>query len=408
SWFLASTGIAVSLVVAVGTYQTNWPLVLFVPVALLATGALPWRARRTRKLLSIWYLFALPMMAWCTAISFSYVDSASLSFLEYIGRVWTGFRAATVESILYTFVTSPGLPKSDFSWFGSAALVIAFFAVVLLWFSLGSLAGPEEKSEKPTPIFLILFGVSLAVLGASLLPPSLIYTPTYGTRLIHWAAIGTILGIVVILAWAFRWKAPLGAAISALMALVFFSATICQVFEIRNYRIDNSFLNRRFWEDLTLELPKVKEGTVLLMESSPAGVAASDSVATWVFRALTESQEAFFIFETPPEFETDHREYVLKTTVNLAPGKVDEHRLGGKPYFEDPVFPTVLEEPQAFSIPESRVIWLDWNLESRRLSIDPTRSAMDRIVDGSPHALGRKMFPPATAKVNRERGNDLW
>ncbi len=398
---LSSAVMAACLVIVVGTYQTSWPVILMVPLSLLGLRVAKGTNRRKFILFSLWYVPALTMMAWCASISLSYANDVSPSFQELLKRVLAGSWAATGESLLYPFTPAPH-PGTEMSAFAIAAML--GFAVLLVWFGLGSFPIlQQQSSRRMNRAFLLLVLTGLAIVVGSLLPPALLYPLNFGTRFMHWAAPGMIIVVAAVLAWLFRRKSPLGAAMSVFLALVLFSSTFCRAFSVGNFLADNSLANRRFWEDLIFEIPKVKEGSVILMDGAPAGVALTDVFGTWALRALTETEDTFFISEAFPEFHPDTQSYEISSIVNLDPEGVMGELLGEQDYFQYPVFPTFLDEDRTFHIPGKRVIWVDWDIESRRLRIDPERSAMERIIRDAPSAFGEMLFPRAVAEKNRAR-----
>lgn len=402
--WVAFVGIAICLVPVVGTYQTAWPVVLLVPLSLLGLGVMVWEDRRTWRLFFIWYLSAIPMMAWCASLSVSYADKKYPGSSEIFHRVAAGAWAATGESLLFPFTPAPHLVL-ELNPF--AVLGVIGFAVLLVWFGMGSFPAMRTTTRRQSVFaVLILLSISLAVVIGSLLPPAILYPPNFGTRLIHWAAIGTIILLVTVLACLFRWKAPVGGIVSLAMAFVLFATTFCRAHSVGNFLADSSLGNRRFWEDVVIEIPKVKEGTVILMDGPPLGLSVTDAFGTWVFRAMAETDDTFLYVESTPEFDPDSRTYELASVVSLDPENVLGERMGDNPYFRYSVFPIVLEEPEVFLVPADRVVWVEWDIESLRLSVIPERSEMNRVIQDGRSTFGEMLFPPATAEENRQRVSD--
>ncbi len=398
---LALSLMVACLVIVVGTYQTAWPLVLLVPLSLVGLGVIQWNDRRAYVLFSLWYLPAIAMMAWCASLSYSYVSQVSPSLQEVFQRVLIGMWAATGESLLYPFASGPHFTS------GSNAiliLLVLLFAFLLIWFCLKSFPELQKQSgRRMVRTLLVLVFISLLILIGSVVPPSLNYSPEFGSRHMHWPAIGTIVAVVAALAGLCRVKVPVGGALSLVLAFVLFSAMIHQKYDDGIARSERSFSNRRFWEDLIEELPKVEEGTVVLMEGPPVGVALSDIFGTWVFRALTETQTTFFVSEAVPEFDRDNETYEVASLVNLDLEGEPASPVGENSYFEYPVFPTILDEPRVFQIPSDRVVWVTWNFDSRRLLVDREQSATDRMLCDVPSVFGDTLFPRETAEKNRAR-----
>ena len=386
--------IAFALVVVIGTYQTSWLLVLLVPISMLGLGLLKWGRRRTVYLLSVWYFACLPMMTWCTILSLSYADRISVSPQEFFMRVLSGFWAATGESIYYSFAQPPGLPDFFFPGGKSVYVILGVFTVAWVWFSLGSFSELRKQSIGSTNrVLLFLFSLGIVIVLVTLLPPSLRYLPTFGTRFMHWAGVGSIIAFVAVFAWLSRMKAPMSGVTSVVLAILFFSGTVCLAFNIASYRTENSLINRRFWENLILELPKVERGTVILTEGLMAGVVIGDAFGTWVFRTLTDTKRTFFVSETTPEYDPVSQTYEISSVLALDPEGFSGEPMGDKPFYRRHDFPNVFDGPHVSHIPENRVVWLSWDLESRRLRVDPERSAMDRVMSGVPTEYGRLLFP---------------
>lgn len=395
---IGMVGFVSCVVIVVGTYQTSWPLLMLMPLVFVGLGVVKWKSRRTLILLSAWYLSAISMMIWCATLSYSYAAHISPSLYEIFKRVAIGFWEATGKTFLYTIA-----PASHLT-FGVSSFVIlsvVVFAGLLGWFGLRSLPEPMRNSRRRSvrTLFLMMVAATLIIVG-SLLPPSVNYLPQFGTRHMHWASIGAIMATLTALAALFRMKVPLSSFMSVILALVVFSAMICRVHNVGISRAERSLPGRLFWEDLIVELPKVKEATVVLMGSPPKHVSMVDSFGTWIFRAFTDTKKTFFVCEGKPELHQETQTYEITSVVDFDSVGDSAVPLGGNSYFSNPIFPKVFKEPQVFHVPASRVVWLSWGNSGHRLRVDPERSAVERINRDTRSVFGEKLFPRETAEKN--------
>lgn len=405
--FFTSLVMTVSLFIVVGTYQTSWPVVILVPLALLGFKVMRWRKSRA-YLLFLWYLTALPMMFW-SFLQLGQSDSANKAFQEIphlpeiLNRLLAGLWAATGQSLAAPF--APTLTYTTFGLSAFVVLIILVFTVLLAWTGLQSWPELQKQPAKQISyVILLLVLLSLAVVTATLLPPLVIHLPSYGTRVMHWPAIGTILGVVAILAGLYRMHRWVGGTLSAVLALFLVAGMAQQTYNIGNHYASNSFLNRRFWEDLSIEAPKIDEGTVVLMDGPPLGIATDDRFSTWVLRALTaETHMTFFITDSKPQFDPQSLTYTITSVVDL---ENKQPLISPRRYLRDPVFPIKLAKPQTFQVPAHLVVWVRWDWVSRRLQVVPKQSAMERLHHNILSVWGEILFPRPTIEYNRARDNN--
>jgi hypothetical protein len=392
---LGRISLVVSLLVVIGTYQVAWPLILLFPATLLLTGVIHLQESRSLVLLTLWYSTALPMMGWCFYLA-SGALSVSPPLLQVAGRAAAGAWHATFEAL-----TSPFLGRNRlFSirqlpyWLIGASLTFSGLWVWAAWGSWGSLASIPRTCLTRSITKIVLIG--FVIVFAAVLPPSVLYTPTYSSRFMEWASFGTILVIVafsILLLRVHPWIGGLAAA-AANIALV--SAMMVQVYSISKYYTLPNFANRRFWQDVSTLLPRLDEGTVVLMDGPPTGVVAlADVFSTWVLRAMSDTHTTFFITDSKPVWDAQLQAYQITTVVDLAR---KEPLVPGSQYFRAPA---LLPEPRTYTVTPDRIVWADWNWPSLRLRIVPERSAMQRVHQDIPSTFGQSLFPAETISHDR-------
>ncbi len=400
--FFTSLAMTTSLFIIAGTYQTSWPVVLLVPPALIALVVLNLRNRQTYLPLSLWYLATLPMIFWCYVKSYQFATQVAPPLPEIFKRLLVGLWATTGESLIAPFAPADAYPKFGVST--AVLLSLLVFAILLIRMSKQSSAALYEQSYKQIiRVLTLLLCVSLVIMVGSLLPPLILYTPKYGTRFIHWPAIGTILGVVTVLAGLYRIDRWIGATLSTILAVVLVSGMTQLTYNIGNHYGSNGFLNRRFWEDVSVEISNIDEGTIILIDGPPLGIATVDRFSTFVLRALTETHSTFFITDTKPEFDLKSQTYKITTDIDLNHKQSLTLRHS---HYDNPVFPMQLTALQTFQVPAYRVIWVSWDSTIRGLQIIPERSSMERLHRHIPSVWGEMLFPRATIEQNRSRDNN--
>ncbi|MDZ7656876.1 MAG: hypothetical protein U0997_13130 [Sulfurimicrobium sp.] len=398
--FFASTAMIASLVVVVGTYQTFWPLIIFVPLGLIILGVIDRRDRRTLLTLSLWYLASLPMMIWSVHLASKKIAKLGLSLAEYFDRLYTGFWAATGQSLIVPFSSTP-----TYTTFGVSVWVVScicIFAVLLVYMGGQSWPALREQSHKQiTRLFARMSLISAAVVVMTLLPPVLINLPNYGTRVMHVPALGSIMWVVTVLAGLYWMHRAVGGGLSAIIAIILVAVMVQQTYNVGNHYAINGYLSRRFWEDVSLEIPNIEEETVVLMDEPPPGIVAYDGFSTWVLRAITGTQKTFFITSSKPTFDPNSESYKITSVVDIS-GKVKRYP-GEAYYLRDRVFPGILTKPKTFEVSASRVISAKWDSSTLRLSVLPERSAMDLLHKEVPSSYGQVLFPKSSIESNRAR-----
>jgi hypothetical protein len=250
-----------------------WPLILLFPATLLLTGVIHLQESRSLVLLTLWYSTALPMMGWCFYLA-SGALSVSPPLLQVAGRAATGAWHATFVALTSPFLgrnTLFSIPPLPY-WLIGASLTFSGLWVWAAWGSWGSLASIPRTCLTRSITKIVLIG--FVIMFAAVLPPSVLYTPIYSSRFMEWASFGTILVIVafsILLLRVHPWIGGLAAA-AANIALV--SAMMVQDYSIGKYYALPNLANRRFWQDVSTLLPRLDEGTVVLMDGPPTGVVA--------------------------------------------------------------------------------------------------------------------------------------
>lgn len=398
--FFASTAMIASLVVVVGTYQTFWPLIIFVPLGLIILGVIDRRDKRTLFTLSLWYLASLPMMIWLVHLASKAIAKLGLSLTEYSIRLYTGFWAATGQSLIVPFSSTP-----TYATFGVSVWVVSsicIFAVLLVYMGEQSWPALREQSHKQiTRLIARMSLISAAVVVMTLLPPVLINLPNYGTRVMHVPALGSIMWVVTVLAVLYWMHRVVGGGLSAVIAIVLVAVMVQQTYNVGNHYAINGYLSRRFWEDVSQEIPNIEEETVVLMDEPPPGIVAYDGFSTWVLRAITGTQKTFFITGSKPTFDPNSDSYKITSIVDIS-GKVKRYP-GEAYYLQDGVFPGILTKPKTFEVSASRVISAKWDSSKLRLSVLPERSAMERLHKEVPSSYGQVLFPKSSIESNRAR-----
>lgn len=383
--------IIVSLVILVGIYQTPWPVVLMAPLALFAAQTTPPRPAYTYFIVVAWYLAALPMMAWCYFLSLQFVARIGAP-QELLVRFGKGIWASTATTLLFPFAPQKGYSHGGFSL--PVVLFTVAFALLLLWAAFRSWPAFRDAPRKGLLRALSIAGIVAAfVVAVEVLPPSLLWEPTYGTRTVHWSSLGTLLGTVAALAWLCHRYRSAGCAVAATIAIVLVANMAQQSQDIGNHYAINGFMNRRFWQDVSIELSRVDEGTIVLMDGPAAGIGTVDSFSTALLRNLTETHGSFFMTERKPTFDPVKKSYQVTSVVDLE--QVDPIVLPSK-YFRTP---KVLLQPRTFEIPSSRVVWVEWNPAKLRLRVLAEQSAMERLHTNIPSTYGQVLFPRSTSPI---------
>ena len=380
------------LVVLVGTYQTPWPVVLICPLALFAVQATPPRRGYAFLVLGAWYLAAVPMMLWCYLLSRQFVSRIGVPSEDLLRRVAKGIWDSTAKTLYFPFDPRKGYPHAGFSL--PVVLFTVGLAALLVWSGLRSWPAFRELPPKRLLRNLAIAGiVAVFVAVVEVLPPSLLWEPSYGNRTVHYSSLGTLVGIIAGLAWVCHRYRVAGCAIGAVAAIVLFAYMAQESQDIGNQYGVIGYINRRFWEDVSTEISRVDEGTVVLLDGPPRGVATVDSLSTTVLRQLTETQLSFFVTDGHPVYDPVRKTYQVTSVVDL--DQVDPVVTRGM-YIRKP---KILDKPRTFEVPPNRVVWAEWNLDKLRLKVLPERSALQRLHTNIPSTFGQVLFPRSSRTI---------
>lgn len=401
SWtglMLPSVALVTCLVVVVGTYQTFWPLILFVPLALMVLGIIDRRNIRTRQMLTLWYLFSLPLMIFGVYKASVAVGNINISLGEYIIRLGNGILATTSQSLSVPFSAVP--TYSTYGVSGWVVFILCIFFVLFVLMGLQTYPALREKSFKTNINFFVkMIVIGLIIIVITLLPPLLINLPNYGTRVMHVPALGSILLVVAALAALFSIHRIVGGVFAAVIGITLVAGMVQQTYNVGNHYAINGYLSRRFWEDISIDIKNIEDDTIVVMDEPPVGIAMYDGFSTWVLRAMTETSKTYFITGSKALFDKNRNSYTITSTVDLSGSK--KHHPGVSSYLYDRVFPVNLTVPETFYVSADRVITVKWNISTRRVDVLPEKSAMVRLHRGTTSVYGSILFPKSSVEFNR-------
>jgi hypothetical protein len=271
---------------------------------------------------------------------------------------------------------------------------MVWLAVLLVWSGLRSWSAFRELPPKRLLQNLMIAAiVAVFVAVVEVLPPSVLWEPSYGNRTVHFSSLGTLVGIIAGLAWLCHRYRVAGCAIGAVASIVLISHMAQQSQDVGNHYGVNGYMNRRFWQDVSTELSRIDEGTVVLLDGPPRGIATVDSFSTTLLRQFTETHLSFFVADGHPVYDPVRKTYQVTSVIDLE--QVDPVLTHGR-YIRAP---KILHEQRTFQVPYDRVVWAEWNLDKLRLKVLPERSAQQRLHTNFPSAYGQVLFPRSASAV---------
>lgn len=382
------SSIVVFLLILIGTYQSSWPIVLIAPFFLMwGVANFHNNSKENRwRLIFLWYTPSISMMAFSYLSSHQIINQKSASFNELYIRFLNGLWATSGDIIIKPFT-----PIKDYqsNWPSISVIFFVFiFTILLFWTEMQSRKGhPEKSREKFVKSLLLTGGCGFLGMIISLIPPITIHTPNYGTRVIHWSSMGIILIILLIVFSLFYLHRFIGFLGGTAISIVLFGAFAQQNLDVGEHFSKNGEVNRIFWKNLTTELPKIDEGTIVLIKGPAAGISTNDIFSTAVLRVITETNFSFFITDGQPVYDAAKGVYQITTNIDLEQEKSLGHPTTRFRY------PRRLDNPQTYEISENRVVWLNWNTDRHELITVVERSSMSRIHREVPSTFGQLLFP---------------
>lgn len=290
---LAAGGlVSTCLLLAAGTYQTCWGPLLLAPLALLYVAGGAGHVRSNRRVFLIWYAAASAgvLFALYHYLRVTVPQQATFSPAGILPRLLRGLYAALVTSIESPLRFDPGYGI----WYRTFVPVVFLFTAVLL--ILGRRHPPGRSPLAPQVRLLM---ASLPWVLVSILPPLVVYEPVYGSRHLHFAAVGTIGLLIGGLGILSAVLGRAGTVLAVIGAVPLFAGSLQMVASHGKRTTATSIEHQRFFHQLTRSVPTVREGTVVLLERTPSNWAHTDFTMTWIFRALTGTKRTVFLTDNP-------------------------------------------------------------------------------------------------------------
>jgi hypothetical protein len=358
----AAAAIPPALIVAIGTYQTTWPAVLLAPAAALFTHPRP-----SRRWLLWWHGWSAAAMA------FSLWHLKQVPRVDMVldpgillGRAAKGIAAATAASYREPLLAD------------GSALAIAFFLAA-------AAAAGLRPARLPPATALRIAAFSLIWIAATLIPPSVVHVPAYPSRVLHFAAFGSIALFLALAALLFRSRAGIAAGL-ALMAWMF-AGSAKATGQAGVSMAANSVVSMRFWKQWTDLLPAVEEGTVIQLAAKPADLPFNDYALTWISRALMGSRHTAVLADSPAGGATilDLSDRLRTPRGHGIVDRIPAYAIRA---------PNLLEEPARQPVAPETIVVLQWDAVFHRLRL-VEGSAVRRIRPGPRSPLAAALFSGA-------------
>lgn len=392
----AGAGIVMSgcVLLAAGTYQTVWGALLLGPLAVLFVphGFSRWWANRNALL--AWYLAAGGGIAFSL---YHYLrvpvhqSDVTASPLTLLARLAQGMYAALVTTYWLPFRFQAIHPVSVWTLLAAGLL----FALGLLFLGV---AHHSRRPVSPLPIRLLL--VSVPWIVVSILPPLVVYTPAYGTRMLHFAAAGSIGLALAALSLMPALAGRLGRLTSTVALVWLFTGSLKLAIANGHLVASKSIEHQRFFYQFTNLVPAPPEGAVFLFESKPSEFPYNDFSLTWILRALTATKTTVAISDNPAISPSEvEGEISVHTAVSLREPVL---KLPPQPYYlKIPVTatnaPAMLPDATLQGVRADSLVLLQWDRGSHTLSFSPRHPGL-RPVEGRRSRLAEALF----------RGREGW
>jgi hypothetical protein len=408
---LTATTMVACVATVCGTYQGLWPLIALAPVCLIATQSLPWRTKNARLALFFWSVGAIPVMVWSFISAQQYITEISPSPLTMLGRITDGAWNAIGVSLLNPFISIVRMPPVPVDYVRDVcmAIMVAVWIWAATWRSAEHL---EASGVRRKAISMIVLGL-IAVVG-TLAATTVKFDPVYTSRFMALPASGVLLMLGGISALVWSYAGRIGTVVVLVCLATFAIASARQLSAIGFNTSKAGFIERRFWEDFTVELPRIDEGTVVVFENAPPrGVATFDWYSTRIMRTLSETHLTFFSGETPAVHTNDG--WRITTNIDLSQIAPEHFRGNWRSYSSTIVgsavlsatyydrSPPRLSRVKEYIVPEERVVALKWDAQRLRLWVDRDRSNLNRVHPDIPSTYGHRLFPATEIARDRRR-----
>jgi hypothetical protein len=115
---------------------------------------------------------------------------------------------------------------------------------------------------------------------------------------------------------------------------------------------------------------------------------------------------SFFITDGKPVYDPIKKIYKVTSIIDLnqTEALVPPKRYNRAPKSLYNIHASVedrLQHSQTFEVSANRVVWVKWDLKTRRLQVIPERSAMERLHRNLPSTYGQVLFPRLSIEHNR-------
>jgi len=371
----------IAIVIPLGIYQPIWAFILLFPILINWQKPGVFKSQKHLALLA-WYIPAIVTISVCYATSREFAGRNFPGIPIFFERFVLGVKAATIDSFLTVFLKLSLNLKATPLWFTVLILTTLVVACYLLGRHELKLNHQEFNQRESLPYELA--GASLFLIAIGILPFCLIAVPAYGSRYIHWAAIGSIMLLLSLVTYLLQQNHRIARFMALLLICILIFIHTLEIWQIGNLYEINVYAYRRFWTGLLSALPSISEKTYVVFDQPITNMATVDYTCTSILRNFTGTKETFCFTESNPSYSDDKSSVILTTKLDL--NHTETGTLASSEYFANaPAKPVKL--------PIDQVIWMNWNPNSFHLSLLPDQDFKARISRTRKSNYGVRLFP---------------